>query len=966
MGEFKKMKAIIIISFLFVSFISINTYSQSFSTATEIPAGPTPYAAAAGYFNGDGLQDLAILNNGPATVSIRLNLTTPGASVTSFSSATDFAVGSDPRVVAVEDINGDGKQDLIVTNLGSSSVSILLNTTVPGSSTPSFSPKTDFPVVNGTLGLSLGDLNGDGKPDLAATNHNSGNISIYINTTAAGASTPTLSARTDLPVGANPYSVTVKDFNGDGMQDIAAANFTSSNVSVFLNLTTPGSTTPAFSSRADFTMGSGTISVAAGDLNGDGKPDLAAVSYFGNFVSVMFNTTSPGASAPSFSGRTDFPILSFSFFVSIEDINEDGRPDMIVTSTGNSAVSTLFNITAPGASTPAFNTREDFATGNTPQSVSAADLNGDGKKELVTGNVGGSVSIFMNQMILGNTPASFSAKTDFTAGANTSGITSDDFNGDGKIDMAVSNASSNSISVFLNTIVIGEPTPAFSPADNFASGNNPLSIISGDLNGDGKKDIVTANLNDNTVSVFFNTTAAGAASSSFSARTDFSVNPGPYTVSMGDINNDGKPDLITPNISSNSFSVLMNTTAPGASTPTFSTRTDFACGGGPAWAAIKDLNGDGSLDVCIVNHNTANVSIFFNTTTPGASTPTFTSNTDFATGPEAFSAAVDDLNGDGKPDLAVENFSSNTVSVLINTTVPGASTPSFSAKTDFAVGFSLVHTLIKDVNGDGKKDLIIPQFGSSLISVILNTTAPGASAPTFSGLIHFTADGGTRLLTSADFNGDGKPDIGSANYSTNNVSVLLNSINLPLPVELTSFTSSVDKQNVILNWSTVIEENNMGFEVERNSFGTGWKKIGFVNGAGNTSETKNYSFADNGVNTGNYHYRLKQIDYNGNYKYYELQNEVTIGVPGKFMLSQNYPNPFNPSTIINYQLAVNSFVTIKIFDINGREVKQLVNETQSAGYYSVNFSGAGLSSGSYFYKISAGDFSAVKKMLLVK
>ncbi|MBX7046996.1 MAG: T9SS type A sorting domain-containing protein [Ignavibacteria bacterium] len=191
------------------------------------------------------------------------------------------------------------------------------------------------------------------------------------------------------------------------------------------------------------------------------------------------------------------------------------------------------------------------------------------------------------------------------------------------------------------------------------------------------------------------------------------------------------------------------------------------------------------------------------------------------------------------------------------------------------------------------------------------------------------------------------------------------------PVELASFTSSIDKRNVTLKWSTNNEENNAGFDIEKRVSGTGeWNKAGNVAGAGNSNTIKNYTFSENNLATGRYQYRLKQIDFNGNYKYYELGNEVIIGVPVKFELSQNYPNPFNPSTKINFDLPFDSKVQIKVFDMTGREVAQIVNETKTAGYYTVQFNASAMASGVYFYQIQAagGSQSFVKtmKMVLVK
>ncbi|MBS1492850.1 MAG: T9SS type A sorting domain-containing protein [Bacteroidetes bacterium] len=188
-----------------------------------------------------------------------------------------------------------------------------------------------------------------------------------------------------------------------------------------------------------------------------------------------------------------------------------------------------------------------------------------------------------------------------------------------------------------------------------------------------------------------------------------------------------------------------------------------------------------------------------------------------------------------------------------------------------------------------------------------------------------------------------------------------------LPVELSSFTSQVNGSNVKLEWSTVNEQNNSGFDVERKTSGSNeWKKISFVNGNGTSNETHNYSYEDKIAASGKYQYRLKQIDFNGNYKYYELSNEVEIEVPKKFNLSQNYPNPFNPATKINFELPRSSNVKLSVYDITGKLASELVNEQRAAGYYTVEFNGSNFASGIYFYRIEAGEYNATKKMTLVK
>lgn len=187
-----------------------------------------------------------------------------------------------------------------------------------------------------------------------------------------------------------------------------------------------------------------------------------------------------------------------------------------------------------------------------------------------------------------------------------------------------------------------------------------------------------------------------------------------------------------------------------------------------------------------------------------------------------------------------------------------------------------------------------------------------------------------------------------------------------LPVELASFVSTINGRDVVLNWTTSSETNNEGFDVERSSSDNIWTKIGYVPGYGSTGIPQNYSFHDRGLNSGVYNYRLKQIDYNGNYEYYNLSNEVNIGVPEKYELSQNYPNPFNPSTTINYEIPFDGNVSLKVFDMNGKEVANLVSEYKTAGYYTLDFNAGKLSSAVYFYTLNSGDFVSTKKMLLIK
>lgn len=198
-----------------------------------------------------------------------------------------------------------------------------------------------------------------------------------------------------------------------------------------------------------------------------------------------------------------------------------------------------------------------------------------------------------------------------------------------------------------------------------------------------------------------------------------------------------------------------------------------------------------------------------------------------------------------------------------------------------------------------------------------------------------------------------------------------------IPVELSSFTASSSKNTVYLNWSTASEINNYGFEIERKDDKTdlpdvkaGWRTIGFREGKGTTTEQQNYTYTDDlfGVNSHKLYYRLKQIDYDGQFEY---SNVLEVNVASmNFALHQNYPNPFNPSTVISYQLPVSGEVTLKVFDVLGREVATLIDEYKEAGYHEVEFQSAvgslQLASGIYYYQLKAGEFVETKKMIVIR
>jgi len=182
----------------------------------------------------------------------------------------------------------------------------------------------------------------------------------------------------------------------------------------------------------------------------------------------------------------------------------------------------------------------------------------------------------------------------------------------------------------------------------------------------------------------------------------------------------------------------------------------------------------------------------------------------------------------------------------------------------------------------------------------------------------------------------------------------------PLPVELNNFGAKTFGNTVNISWQTAAETNNYGFELFRNS-----DKIGFINGSGTTTETNNYSFVDENLLPGFYRYDLMQLDFNGTKVHLGSLN-VDIVIPNEYQLFQNYPNPFNPSTVIKYNIPESGFVILKVFDVLGNEVMNLVNEKKETGSYEVTFNISNLPSGIYLYQLKVNGFVETRKMMLMK
>jgi len=347
--------------------------------------------------------------------------------------------------------------------------------------------------------------------------------------------------------GGKPSSVAVADVNGDGIPDLIVANYGSNSVSVLL-----GNGNGTFQPQKTFATGSGPMSVAVADVNGDGKPDLVVANDGSSTVSVLLGNGN-GTFLPQKSFATGYGPIS----VAVTDVNGDGKPDLIVTNGGSyyypgDTVSVLL-----GNGDGTFKTQQTFATGYIPASVAVADINGDGKPDLVIANYGvpslygsnlpGTVSV-----LLGNGNGTFKPQQTFGAGDYPQFVTVSDVNGDGKPDLIVANTGSYYSPGYNVSVLLGNGNGTFQTQQIFDTGNRPASVAVADANGDGKPDLIVANYSSNSVSVLL-----GNGNGTFQSQQIFATGKSPDSVAVSDVNEDGRPDLVVANSGSKSVSVLL-------------------------------------------------------------------------------------------------------------------------------------------------------------------------------------------------------------------------------------------------------------------------------------------------------------------------------------------------------------------------------------------------------------------------
>jgi Ca2+-binding RTX toxin-like protein len=721
----------------------------------------TPSTEVSADLTGSGISDLVVLDKQNSTVSVLL-----GNGDGTFQAPHVYSGINYPRTVAIADVNGDGHPDIVI-GANNGSIDVLLGN---GNGTFKSAITTTIDPNGGKIIVAVADLTGDGDQDIIAADKNNGILGVLLNNGSGVFAPPRLYS-----VGTYPSSIAVGNL-GNGHEDILVANEYSGTVSVML-----GNGDGSFKDGPTLAVGDDPESIALGDLNGDGKPDLIvgdAGAYYqrGDTASVsVFLGNGDGTFKPPMKtvlqgdrlgqvavgqltgdGRNDvvvttgyedeptdlvdvllgngdgtlqapatFVVLNSPSTVSITDVNDDGKPDIVVPAEQHKGLSILINTASPLIFTPP----KLVPTGNGPDTVVTADLNGDGIPDVVVGNqVDNTVQVF-----LGNGNGTFKAPETYSVATDPQQVLVANL-GNGSLDIVEISQSSGDVTV-LKGNGSGHFTalPAF-PTTEIGFGPNPMTLAN--LSGNGDMDLVVADDSSGMIDVY-----QGNGDGTFNeSPADYSMPMGAYAPSAFAVTSGvftgTLPDIAVTDVSNNQVDVFLNNGSGGLD----SVPGTYPVGTYPTSLAVADVNGDSKQDLVVADKYGSEVSVLL-----GNGDGTFAPQQTFATGKYPSQVIAADVNGDGKMDIITANAGNSdspghSVDILL-----GNGNGTFALPQVLLTGNYPRSVAATDLNGDGKTDLIIAAQSDNDLNIFLGgkpTIASGSS-----GAVTVQGSGGNDMTT---------------------------------------------------------------------------------------------------------------------------------------------------------------------------------------------------------------------------
>ena len=748
--------------------------SPVFLVAPSIAVAGRPAAIVAADLNGDGAPDLVVANAQTGNVDVL-----HGDGKGKFQAPVHYKVGGSPVALILGDLAGHGKVDIAVADQSGNSVSVLL-----GKGDGTFQAAVAYAVGSSPVALAVGDFNGDGHPDLLVANAGSNTLAVLANNGDG-----TFQSAKFYSVTASPVAIAVSDFNGDGKLDVASGN-ADGTVNVLL-----GDGTGRLNVAATMTAATRVSALVAGDFNRDGKSDLAVADPVASTVSIFL-----GRGDGTFQSPSVLPVGNEPVSLALEDVNADGVPDLLGVNKSGNTISVML-----GAGDGTFQPSSEYVVGNSPVAVAIADFNGDGHLDLATANAAdGSVSV-----PLGNGDGTFQAAQDYRTHLERKSVAVGDLNGDGHPDVVVASFCGSDLKCAGNgtaSVFLSNGKGALKPASIYSLGKGPVSIALADVNGDKKLDLIAVNRDEGTVMVLL-----GNGDGTFQEGIAYAAGASPVAVSVGDFNKDGKLDLAIASLcgaagchQQGSVNILLGN-GDGSFKPGPSYDVDFS----PTAVTVGDVDGDGKLDLVVANscgksaacsNGTASVLL-------GDGKGNFTFKTDVDLGKQVSSVALADLKGAGKLDLIAANSADNQVGVLL-----GNGDGTFKSQVPYAVGVGPSGVVVADFDGDGLPDVAVANLKNSTVSLL-----HGNGDGTLATAVAYAVGLGPDALAALDLTGSGRLALVTANGNSgssptgNDVTVLANAGGAG-PLAPAPTVTSVDPVGGPLAGGTVVTITGTGFQ----------------------------------------------------------------------------------------------------------------------------------------------------------
>jgi hypothetical protein len=827
-------------------------------------------------------------------------------------------------------------------------------------------------------GAVTGDFNMDGNPDVAAVQWSfSSGFSVVLNDGSGGFGSPVLYSSLMPSLG-----IVTADFDGDSIPDIAVSNtgvnFEGNSISVFFN-----QGNGVFGAGHRYTASLGPVGLAAGDFDGDGDMDLAVADYGfignGDSVSVLLNNGNG-----TFATRHNYYVGLKPYKLAAADINGDGHIDLAV-AREEQHLSILLNNGTGGFNAPVVYNVNRGGGGDFYPNLTLADVDDDGDLDVLyvstrtwINDDTGVIAIFHNNGNGSLSAVQYISLIRFTAGPVD--IKTGDLNGDGWPDLVAAHYDGRAGDGI--EVVMSNGSGGFRPAVRYPAGQTTVAAMVADVDSDGDLDLLSVDNYSMEVTVHFN-----SGNGHFPLPRLFTVEPISTFLDAGDINGDGSLDIVTSASGvavGTPVSILRN-----QGNGVFATHSTVPLTGGGACAKLRDLDGDGDLDLLAMSPNTAPPYDFFTAMNNGNGTfGSFVRHTVGGCGFGDIDAV--DLDNDGDLDVCVTEYeacqndpnSGRRIYISLND-----GNGNFSPVTAVDISANPFAITSGDYNHDGNADLATAHYGSyganNWIEVHLGNGHGGFLSHTV-----YQVGQGPYDIVSADLNGDGNLDLATGNAGADGsgietMSVLIGNGDGNFQPAVTYYGSYSPDLLGVTGMTAGDIDHDGDIDLLVSNGGSNDLSVYTNDGFGNFTFAMRY-----GVNSDPF--SPYYADFTGDGigdvvscvglppdggggavailpgRIQEVAVDDNNIIPDKFLVIQNYPNPFNPSTIIQYTLPRTSHVKLEIYDILGRRVDELVNGEQEAGRHTAVWNGKDNSSGIYFYRLRSGNYVETKTMLLLK